>query len=243
MLCSEIVESTGDDFLQPISNPDLNPAELRKAFARELGIELSYLQDSHEVLTLINTKLLEIHQSGKRIVLLIDEAQALPIESLEALRLLTNLETATTKLLQVVLFGQPELDEHLNRPSLRQLKQRIGFSYYLPTLSREDVDTYLFYRLAMAGNNYGALFTEKARDRLFRASQGIPRIINILCHKALLFAYGRGESVVTHQTMRLAIQDTETASLQRVSVIFLVSTGLIFLIAIVFAFYFYEGII
>ncbi len=209
LLCRKLLNSLGEGYVTAyIPNPDLNPLELRKAIARELGVELNSMQDQHELLGLLNAKLLELNHAGKRIVLVIDEAQALPIESLEAVRLLTNLETEKAKLLQVVLFGQPELDRHLNNPLLRQLKQRITFSYYLPLLSPEDMDTYIFHRLAIAGYSSGSLFSKKARKRLYKASKGVPRIINILSHKALLLAYGAGEKIVSPKMMKLAIRDT-----------------------------------
>jgi MSHA biogenesis protein MshM len=212
LLCRKLLHCLEDDFFTAyIPNPDLSPIELRRAVARELGINPALLHDQHELLTIINSRLVELHAAGKKVVLILDEAQAIPLESLEAVRLLTNLETEKTKLLQVVLFGQPELDVHLNQPQFRQLKQRITFSYYLSLLSREELDTYLFHRLAVAGYTYGALFTEKARNMLFHTSRGVPRIVNVLCHKALLVAYGRGEKVITHQMLKLAIQDTEVA--------------------------------
>src|SRR5262249_30218785 len=144
------------------------------------------VNDEHELLMLINNRLFELHTLGKRVVLLLDEAQAIPLESLEAIRLLTNLETEKTKLLQVALFGQPELDEHLNLQQIRQLKQRITFSYYLSIMTREELDVYLFHRIATAGYTRGTLFTKRAKNILFRRSGGIPRLVNILSHKALL---------------------------------------------------------
>ncbi len=214
LLCRKLLHCLEEGFFTAyIPNPDLTPLELRRAFARELGINPALLQDQHELLGIINSRLVELHAAGKKVVLLLDEAQALPLESLEAVRLLTNLETEKAKLLQVVLFGQPELDEHLNQPHFRQLKQRITFSYYLSLLSREELDTYLFHRLAVAGYTYGALFTQKARNLLFQTSRGVPRIVNVVCHKALLIAYGRGERVITHKMLKLAIQDTEAATL------------------------------
>ena len=210
LLCRKVLESLGEEYVTAyIPNPDLTPVELRRALARELGIEPSALQDQHELLTLINNQLLQLNAAGKHVVLLIDEAQALPPESLETVRLLTNLETQTTKLMQVVLFGQPELDERINQPNFRQLKQRISFSYYLPLMSREDLDNYLFHRLATAGYTYGSLFTNKARDMLFKASAGVPRVVNILCHKALLSAFGKGELRVDKKAMQLAIRDSD----------------------------------
>lgn len=214
LLCRKLLHCLDERFFTAyIPNPDLSPLELRSAFARELGINPALLQDQHELLGIINHRLVELNAAGKHVVLILDEAQAIPLESLEALRLLTNLETEKTKLLQVVLFGQPELDEHLNQPRFRQLKQRITFSYYLSLLSREELDTYLFHRLAVAGYTYGALFTTKARNLLFQTSRGVPRIINVLSHKALLIAYGSGERVITHQMLKRAIQDTESITL------------------------------
>jgi MSHA biogenesis protein MshM len=243
LLCRKLLDSLEGNYVTAyIHNPDLNPIELRKALARELGIDPTSLHDQHELFMLINNQLLSLHAAGKQVVLLIDEAQAIPSESLETLRLLTNLETETTKLLQVVLFGQPELDERLNQPNFRQLKQRISFSYYLPLLSREDLDSYLFHRLATAGYTFGSLFTNKARDLLFCASQGVPRIVNILCHKALLAAYGRGETKITPKAIKLAIQDTDVAMTSN-NILLAIIGGLVFLIVVILGFYIHKGIL
>jgi len=245
LLCRKLLDNFADEFVTAyIPNPDLNPIELRKALASELGIPSVQLQDQHELITLINNQLLEFHRVNRRVILLIDEAQAIPSESLEALRLLTNLETEKHKLLQVVLFGQPELDERLNLPQFRQLKQRISFSYYLPTLSRDELDVYLIHRLAAAGYSMGSLFTKKAKDKLFRASKGVPRVINTLCHKALLVAYGEGKLSITHKIMQRALKDTETAIISTsrpVLILLMVELGI--LIAITVFFYIYMGII
>jgi MSHA biogenesis protein MshM len=213
LLCRKLLESLDETYVTTyIPNPELNSRELRKAFARELGIPSSPLHDQHELLTSINQHLIELHAAGKKVVLLIDEAQALTDESLETIRLLTNLETESTRLLQVVLFGQPELDERIQQPHLRQLKQRISFSYTLPTLTKDELDVYIYHRLAVAGYTHGNLFTKKARKLLYQASQGIPRIINILAHKSLLVAYGKGEHRIDHRSMRVAVYDTESSS-------------------------------
>lgn len=244
LLCRKLLSALDDTFITAyIPNPDLTPQELRKALAYELGLDPHILRDQHELLSAINHHLLQMHLQGKRVVLIIDEAQALPRDSLEAIRLLTNLETESTKLLQVVLLGQPELDVALNQVQLRQLKQRIGFSYYLPLLSREDLNTYLFHRLASAGYTYGMLFTKKARDILFRASQGTPRLVNILCHKALLIAYGRGEGEINHRIMRSAVSDTEATLANPKMAIVVAAVGLVVFIISMLIFYFYKGII
>ncbi len=244
LLCRKLLESLDNEFVTAyIPNPELNSVELRRAVARELGIDLSRLQDQHELHTLINDRLIYLREAGKNVVLLIDEAQALSVESLETVRLLTNLETTKTKLLQVVLFGQPELDEKLNQSNLRQLKQRISFSYYLRALTRDELDTYLFYRLAIAGYTQGSLFSKKAKDLLYRASKGIPRVINILCHKALLSSYGGGKQYITKRIMNIAVKDTETAIHTRQYLPWLLLLSFVVFILFILSFYFTKGII
>ncbi len=212
LLCRKLLESLDEQYVTAyIPNPDLSPIEMRKAFARELGLDPAAWQDQHELLTAIYQHLITLHAAGKKVILLIDEAQALSDESLETVRLLTNLETENSKLLQVILFGQPELNERLNKAHLRQLKQRITFSYNLPLMNREDLDIYLFHRLRIAGSVQSNLFSRKARNILHQASSGIPRIVNILSHKAMLVAYGRGNKQIDHKIMRLAVKDTDVA--------------------------------
>ncbi|OGT61683.1 MAG: AAA family ATPase [Gammaproteobacteria bacterium RIFCSPHIGHO2_12_FULL_43_28] len=211
LLCRKLLESLSSEYVTAyIPNPDLTPVEIRKAFARELGLDPVEWQDQHELITAIYQHLIKLHANGKKVVFLIDEAQALSDDSLETIRLLTNLETESAKLLQVVLFAQPELDERLAQSKFRQLKQRISFSYRLPLMSRDDLDIYLHHRLAVAGYTYNNLFTQRAKNMLYRASDGIPRMVNILSHKAMLAAYGRGERKVNRKTMRLAVKDTES---------------------------------
>jgi len=146
-------------------------------------------------------------------VLVIDEAQAMPEETIEALRLLTNLETESTRLLQVVLFGQPELDKLLQRQSLRQLQQRIIFQYRLAPLNKASVAQYLRHRLAQAGYSGGDLFTPLALRLISRSSGGIPRLVNIIAHKTLLCAWGQGDRQVSRWHVMQAIRDTDSARL------------------------------
>ena len=234
LLCRKLLESLDDKYVTAyIPNPDLTPVEIRKAFARELGLNPTLWQDQHELLTAIYQHLISLHAAGKRIILIVDESQALSDESLETVRLLTNLETESSKLLQVVLFGQPELDDRLNKPHLRQLKQRITFSYNLPLMNREDLDVYLHHRLAVAGYTHGNLFTKKARNVLFRYSRGIPRVVNILSHKALLVAYGRGDYQIDHNAMRMAIKDTDISRFTKKYLLAMAGVGLCALTAAV----------
>ena len=158
----------------------------------------------------INETLVKYSKEDKRVVLIIDEAQSMPAESIEALRLLTNLETESDKLMQVVLFGQPELDLMLAQDNLRQLKQRITFQYHLQPLSKSDIELYISHRMIHAGYSGPALFDSAAVNLLVKASMGIPRLVNILCHKALMSAYGKGDSQVTKAHMLAAVNDTES---------------------------------
>lgn len=209
MLCRLLLnELEGEVITAYIPNPDLNPMGLRKALAKELGIEASFYNDNVALMTVITERLLKEHAAGNRVVLIIDEAQALSDESLETLRLMTNLETETERLLQIVLFAQPELDERLDQYHFRQFRQRITFSHYLSPLSREELDAYLTHRLVVAGNSKGNLFSTQAKESLFKFSSGIPRVINIICHKALLVAYGQGKKQVDTDAMQRAIADS-----------------------------------
>jgi MSHA biogenesis protein MshM len=141
-----------------------------------------------------------------------DETQAMPLATLETVRLLTNLETEKRKLMQVVLFGQPELDRKLASASVRQLRQRITFQYTLKALARHEVADYVAHRLTIAGYSGAALFSDAALKALHRASRGVPRLVNILAHKSLLLTYGEGARRAEHRQVRAAIEDTPSAS-------------------------------
>jgi MSHA biogenesis protein MshM len=193
-----------------IPNPYLEPMTLLLAVADELGVAYPENPNQHLLLKALTGFLIATHANGKRVVLCLDEAQAMPTESLEALRLLTNLETESRKLLQVVLFGQPELDIRLDEPSIRQLKQRITFSSNLGTLNAQDVEYYLAHRLGIAGYRGARLFARDAVRRLHRASRGVPRLVNILSHKALMVGFGMGAHYITDHCVKLAILDTES---------------------------------
>lgn len=217
MLCRKVLNSLEENpehFVTAyIANPVLSPKGLFLAFAEELGIPADTDIGHHSLLKRITRVLMDHAAAGRQVVLFIDEAHAMPEKTLEALRLLTNLETEKSKLFQVVLFAQPELDEMLNQKSLRQLLQRITFSYKLETLDREGVERYVNHRMSTAGYNGGTVFSSGALDDLFSASRGIPRVINILCHKALMVAFGRGDRLIERSHMRKAIEDTEGVEL------------------------------
>lgn len=198
-----------------IPNPFLTPSALNLVLAEELDIEVARNAGQNRILKLITEKLIELNTNNKKVVLLIDEAQAMPEQTLEALRLLTNLETEKQKLLHIVLFGQPELNEILQRPSVRQLRQRIAFSHELPHLDQQGIEAYVTHRLTVAGYNGSALLQPDSIHLLHKASRGVPRLINILTHKALMLAYGQGMRTVSAAHMRASIKDTEDAQLDR----------------------------
>lgn len=214
LLCRKLLNTIEERFVTAyIPNPMLTPYGLQSAVADELGLDMSRHYGHHQLLKMITDRLLQLTAEGKSIVLCIDEAQAMPTDTMEALRLLTNLETEKQKLLQVILFGQPELDERLNETNIRQLKQRITFSYKLKPIDREGMELYLNHRLNVAGYKGSALFEFKAMNSLYKASRGIPRLINILSHKSMMSAYGQGTKFVDINNMRAAIKDTEDAQL------------------------------
>lgn len=215
LLCRKLLNALDtDEFVTAyIPNPLVTPLGLVSAVADELCVEIELNNSHHQLQKKITERLLELTAQGKRVVLCVDEAQAMPIETLEAVRLLTNLETEKHKLLQVVLFGQPELNDHLNRKEIRQLKQRIMFSYELQPIDKDGMHSYVSHRLVVAGYQGGNLFEPVALNSLYRASRGIPRLINILSHKAMMVAYGRGDKVVDNSHMKAAVKDTDDAQL------------------------------
>lgn len=214
LLCRKLLSELGSEErpvrLAWLPNPHLNPAELRIALALELGLAVRD-QSELDLTDRIHRHLIALHQQGSRVVVLIDEAQALPDETLEAIRLFGNLETESSKLLQIVLFGQPELDVRLAKPHLRQLRQRIGFSYCLRPLRFDETRAYLEHRLQISGYRGAPLFGGRALRQLWRASRGIPRLINILAQKCLMLAYGQGARQIDSRLVRLAVCDTDDA--------------------------------
>ncbi len=209
LLCRKLINTLRDEFATAyIHNPYLTPDSLLLAVAQELSVPMPAGVGQHEILDRITKALLDLHGAGRRVVVCLDEAQAMPVETLESLRLLTNLETEKHKLLQVVLFGQPELDRLLESPSVRQLRQRITFYFELLPMNRVALGAYVTHRLRVAGYMGESLFGKDAVDLLHGASRGIPRLINILCHKSLMLAYGRGEERVSRSTMQRAVRDT-----------------------------------
>ncbi len=188
-------------------NPRLEPDDVLYAIAAELGLELDGCR-ADAVLRALHGELIARHAAGRQVLLLAEEAQAMPGATLEALRLLTNLETASHKLLQIVLFGQPELQHTLDLPQFRQLKERITHSFTVPRLPQALLNDYLACRLSAAGRAAPLVFTPAALRRLARASQGIVRRVNILADKALLAAFADDAQDIRARHVRLAIADS-----------------------------------
>jgi len=210
LLCRRFLATLSEDHVVAyIPNPMLEPHLLLIAIAEELGLRLQDLDFQFHLMKEFNKRLLDMAAQGKKVVICIDEAQSMPLESLEALRLLSNLETEKRKLLQVVMFGQPELDQKLSNPAVRQLRQRIVLHYRMPGLKQQESEHYLAHRLRVAGHRDGDVFPQATARLLYRLSSGTPRLVNVLAHKAMLLAYGEGKTKVSRAHVALAGRDTE----------------------------------
>ncbi|MGR9073808.1 MAG: AAA family ATPase [Gammaproteobacteria bacterium] len=196
-LCRRLLEQLPENVdIALILNPKLNSLELLAAVCDELGV--AYPEDTKSVKSLVdrlNRHLLESHARNRQTVLIIDEAQNLDQEVLEQIRLLTNLETSETKLLQIILVGQPELQQLLSRPELRQLNQRITARYHLQPLSLAETKIYIRHRLTVSRGN-PHLFTDAAVRKIHQRAKGVPRLINIICDRSLLGAYATDRPIV-----------------------------------------------
>ena len=208
LLCRKFLSTLGPGWASAyIPNPSLEPRGLMLALAAELGI-VGETISAHRLEKEFMQRLLDLARAGKRVVLCMDETQAMPLQTLETVRLLTNLETERRKLMQVVLFGQPELDRKLAQDSVRQLRQRIVFQHTLSALARDEVAAYVAHRLTIAGYSRAPLFAKGALKAIHIASRGIPRLINILAHKSLLLVFGEGGQRVEKRHVRAAVDDT-----------------------------------
>ncbi len=208
LLCRTLLQRLDDATFETlyIPNPHMSRAALLQAVAEELGLKPS---DERAVIGTINRRLLELAREGRRCLLLLDEAQSLPLESLEAIRLLSNLETEKYKLIQLVLFGQPELDARLAEHGIRQLRQRIVHACRIGRLDAQSLPAYVEHRLHCAGYRGPRLFPPEVLRELQRLSGGVPRLVNLLCHKALLLAYGASSFRVTRRQLLQAAADCE----------------------------------
>jgi general secretion pathway protein A len=191
-----------------ILNPRVTATEFLLTICEELGLALDEADrtSAKEMVDALNRRLLAAHSDGRRIIVIVDEAQNLSADVLEQVRLLTNLETATQKLLQIILIGQPELRELLDRTELRQLAQRITGRYHLSPLSKQETQEYVRHRLRVAGAA-GEIFTPAALSEVYRLSTGIPRVVNVCCDRALLGAYTLERREVTPALVRRAARE------------------------------------
>lgn len=227
VLCRQLLKTLqGECVTAYIPNPDMGADDLLMALMSELGVDPSppargrgagrqtsrqQKPNRHQLLIALCDCLVTHARAGRRVVVLIDEAQAIPIGTLESLRLLSNLETEKRKLLQLVLLGQPELDDTLAQPEIRQLLQRITFSEYLGPLKAERVPAYLVHRLETAALSDATdckVFFPEAANEVAYFSGGVPRLVNVLAHKCLMLAYGENEHRVTVAHVQMAAADT-----------------------------------
>ncbi len=209
MLCRVLVERLPKNVETIyLANPSLSRDEILHVLAADLQIEARGERVTI-MLRALQERLIKLYAAGRRVVVLIDEAHAMPIETLEEVRLLSNLESNRHKLLQIVLFGQPELDEHLAAPNMRQLKERITHSFRLEPLVRSDVESYIDFRMRAAGYRGPNVFTPAALKMIARTSEGLTRRINILADKSLLAAFADSTHQVAAKHARAAVRDSE----------------------------------
>lgn len=205
MLCRMLIERLpAEAMVIYIANPSLSPSELITTIGHELEV---LPEEGHSLLRQIERRLIALYTEGHRVVLIIDEAHAMPRESLDQVRLLSNLETSTRKLLQIVLFGQPELDTLLTEKPMRSLRERITQSFQLQTLDQQQIRDYLDFRLRAAGYRGPNLFTGKVLALIVRASKGLTRRVNILADKTLLAAYADNTHTLSPLHARAAVRD------------------------------------
>ena len=206
-LCRKFLEDMDDTVASAyIFNPRMESTQLLSAICHEFGMNTQET-GIKPLLDLLNEFLIKKNTEHSKVVLLIDEAQGLSIENLELVRMLSNLETTRSKLLQIVLLGQPELEEKLESVELRQLAQRISLSYRLAPLTAKDTHAYIQHRVWIAAQRQLDLFSANAYRQVYRFSRGIPRLINIACDRALLIAYSQNRSKVNNQVMQKAIME------------------------------------
>jgi len=211
-LCRRLLEMLGADcHTALILNPMLTGTQLLRAVVQEFGIGGGG-RDRLTCMTVLNSFLLSAGEAGRDAVLIVDEAQDMSIQALEMTRLLSNLETDSRKLLQIVLAGQPELRAKLRTPGLRQLAQRISVRHHLLPISREETAGYLRHRLAVAGGGESVRFEDEAIDAVHEYSGGTPRLVNSICDKSLLAGYVEQTAVIGAHLVRMAVRDLREAA-------------------------------
>ena len=208
-LCRVFLENLDKDIEAAfIFNSKLDSTQLLKVIHKELGI-FSIANGPVELTQDLNDFLLKKKSQGKSVILLIDEAQNLGKETLEQLRLLSYLETTSSKLLQIILVGQPELREILDSHEMRQLRQRINLSYHIHPMTQKETFDYITHRINVASRKPQTLFTRSAQKNIFQFTKGIPRLINIICDRALLVAYSQNQNRVTPSSVKVAVDELD----------------------------------
>ncbi len=192
-----------------LANPSVSPEEILHAIAQELHLKPPRDAGHLDLMQMLNRYLLERHAEGKQVVMFVEESQTMPIATLEEIRLLSNLETAHSKLLQIVLFGQPELDENLRQPQIRQLRERITHSFRLSPLKADEIRDYLNFRLRAAGYRGPDLFSPATVNTIAKSSGGLTRRINLIADKALLAAFSENTHTVKTKHVKAAVRDSE----------------------------------
>ncbi|BCE00951.1 ExeA family protein [Marinicellulosiphila megalodicopiae] len=208
MLC-RMLPTRSQDNIQwlYLSTPSLTPDQTVLAIAHEMGLTIDSNLTKFEHIALIQQALLNLHLENKRVVLLVEEAQAMSLETLEEIRLLSNLETDEHKLLQIILFGQPELDEKLKDPQIRQLRERIIHSINIDSLSLNDVHNYLNFRMRSVGYTGPDIFNKKIAKTILKYSFGLTRRVNLIADKILLMAFNENRHNITKRDVKLAAMD------------------------------------
>jgi len=218
-------------------NPKMGPTDFLHYICEDLGMKGS-IRSKGQYLSQLHKFLMACYSRNENVVLIIDEAQNLDLHLLEEVRLLTNLETAKNKLLQVVLIGQPELNDILNEARCRPLKQRVGLRYHIKPLNRDETREYIKQRLKRAGAIDANIFTPKALERIYKYSKGVPRSINIVCDNALLSGYATDQKVIGEQIIKEVIRSLEGPGVERGrrGLMFALGTaGVVGLLGVVFA--------
>jgi len=210
MLCNMLQSRLPDNVERVyLANPSVAPEDVLHAIAFELQLGLDRHADRLEVLHALQDFLVKRHAEGKRVVVFIEESQSMPLPTLEEIRLLSNLETRNDKLLQIVLFGQPELDVTLRRPDIRQLRDRIAHSFGLQPLTDEEVREYLMFRLRAAGYRGPEIFSATVVKQIAKASSGLTRRVNLIADKALLAAFSENTHTIQPRHVQAALRDSE----------------------------------
>ena len=231
MLCRMLEVRLADEVdVVYIANPSLSPDNILHVIAHELQLDVNNEMSKVDVMQRLQTHLLKKHANNRQVVLFVEEAQSMPIETLEEIRLLSNLETDQNKLLQMVLFGQPELDEKLAMPHIRQLRERITQSFNLSPFPPEDTLQYLNFRLRAVGYKGPDLFNKKTAGTVKHYSSGLTRRINIIADKALLAAYSEGNHTISSSHIKSAAQDSEFKQVSNKK-IYLAIGGLVLLLS------------